>query len=67
MAEHVLTLNNTKEAAYQKYLIITDKTEENVINMLEKYLNEKVDEKIENTAIKKFQGLTTQDKLAFLE
>jgi hypothetical protein len=35
--------------------------------MLEKYLNEKVDEKIENTAIKKFQGLTTQDKLAFLE
>jgi hypothetical protein len=67
MAEHVLTLNNTKEVAYQKYLIITDKTEENVINMLEKYLNEKVDEKIENTAIKKFQGLTTQDKLAFLE
>jgi hypothetical protein len=66
MAEHVLTLNNVKEVAYQKFLKITGRTEEDIIAMLEKHLNEKVEERIENEVIKKFKGLTTQDKLSFL-
>lgn len=67
MANHIIALTTNEETLYQKYLVLSGYTEEQVTAYLKGVLTGRVLNDIKTRAAAKFDGLTPAQKIAFLE